>query len=106
ASDRSPASRAYRAGCVMQVKRKKTDGMLMRLVQRIRLPAAPDDLDWAGDADWARLQQEPVRARTLLRLGVLVFVVLLVWAAFAELDEVTRGEGKVVPSSQLQIIQS
>jgi adhesin transport system membrane fusion protein len=29
-----------------------------------------------------------------------------VWAAFAQLDEVARGEGKVIPSSQLQIIQS
>ena len=24
--------------------------------------------DWAGDADWAQMQQEPLRARTLLRL--------------------------------------
>lgn len=90
----------------MQAKHKKPDGALMRMLRRIQLPAAPDNLDWAGDADWARLQQEPLRARTLLRLGVLVFVVLLVWAGFAEVDEVTRGEGKVVPSSQLQIIQS
>ncbi len=62
--------------------------------------------DWAGEADWAQLQQEPLRARALLRLAAWLVLLLLVWAALAEVDEVTRGEGKVVPTSQLQVIQS
>ena len=62
--------------------------------------------DWVTDSDWAKLQQEPVRARALLRVIALILVLLIVWAAFAQLDEVARGEGKVIPSSQLQIIQS
>ena len=62
--------------------------------------------DWVTDSDWAKLQQEPVRARALLRVIALIIFLLLVWAAFAPLDEVARGEGKVIPSSQLQIIQS
>lgn len=65
-----------------------------------------EGLDWTGDADWARLQQEPLRARRLLRGAALVLILLVVWAAFAEVDEVTRGEGKVIPSSQVQIVQS
>lgn len=32
------------------------------------------------------------------------FIVFLVWADNAMLDEVTRGEGKVIPSSQTQVI--
>ena len=72
------------------------------------LPALPDsqELGWGDEADWARLQREPIRARRLLRLIVAVVILLLVWAAFAPLDEVTRGEGKVIPSSQVQIIQA
>src|SRR5690606_36152302 len=62
--------------------------------------------DWVTDSDWARLQQEPVKARLLLRVIALVIFFLLLWAAFAPLDEVARGEGKVIPSSQLQVIQS
>src|SRR5690606_11089421 len=31
---------------------------------------------------------------------------LLVWSAFARIDEVTRGEGKIIPSQQLQVVQS
>jgi adhesin transport system membrane fusion protein len=71
-----------------------------------RGPAPLEDLDWAGEADWARLQQEPLRARILLWVGLLVILLLVVWAAFAEVDEVTRGEARVIPSSQLQIVQS
>jgi adhesin transport system membrane fusion protein len=62
--------------------------------------------DWVTDSDWARLQQEPIKARALLRVIALILFLLLVWAAFAPLDEVARGEGKVIPSSQLQVIQS
>ncbi|MEZ5625910.1 MAG: HlyD family type I secretion periplasmic adaptor subunit [Rhodocyclaceae bacterium] len=65
-----------------------------------------DQLDWGGDADRAVLAQEPLRARALLRSALVVFVLLLAWAGFAEIDEVTRGEGRVIPSSQLQVLQS
>lgn len=62
--------------------------------------------DWVVDAEWARIQQEPLRARALL-YGVLVAITLLIiWAAFAPLDEIARGDGKVIPSQQLQVVQS
>ncbi|MDY0014175.1 MAG: HlyD family type I secretion periplasmic adaptor subunit [Rhodocyclaceae bacterium] len=71
------------------------------------IPPRPDDaLDWAVDADWARLQQEPLRARALLRWAALTVGVLVLWAAIAKVDEVTKGEGKVIPSSQLQVVQT
>lgn len=76
------------------------------LVKRLTPTEEQDRLDWAGDADWARLQQEPLRARSLLRLAAAGLLLLLVWAAFAQIDEVTRGEARVVPTSQVQIIQS
>ncbi|NMF90951.1 HlyD family type I secretion periplasmic adaptor subunit [Aromatoleum petrolei] len=63
-------------------------------------------LDWAADADWALIQEEPLRARMLLRVVAVVLLLLLLWSAFAPIDEVTRGEAKVIPSSQVQIIQS
>lgn len=71
------------------------------------IPPQPDDtLDWAVDADWARLQQEPLRARALLRWGAATLAALLLWSAFASIDEVTKGEARVIPSSQLQVVQS
>lgn len=41
----------------------------------------------------------------LIAIGVLV-VTFLVWSNFAVLDEVTRGEGRVIPSSQVQVLQN
>lgn len=65
-----------------------------------------EPLDWVGDADWAQLQQEPVRARALLKIFGITLLLLFLWAAVAPLDEVTRGAGKVIPSSRLQVIES
>lgn len=76
------------------------------LIKRLTPVDEPDQLDWAGDADWARLQQEPLRAKRLLRLAAVALLVMVIWAAFAQIDEVTRGEARVVPTSQVQIIQS
>jgi adhesin transport system membrane fusion protein len=64
------------------------------------------DSDFDASADWAIAEQTPRGARLVVWLSALTIFVLLVWAAFAELDEVTRGEGKVIPSRQIQILQS
>ncbi len=71
-----------------------------------RVSSAHLSRDWASDADWARLQQDPIRARGFLYVVVLAVAALLVWAWFASIDEVTRGTGRVIPSSQLQRVQS
>jgi len=43
----------------------------------------------------------------ILTIMTLVFVVVFgTWANYAVLDEVTRGEGRVIPSSKTQIIQN
>jgi membrane fusion protein, adhesin transport system len=82
-------------------------GGMERLFQRWAPPASHDQArNWRADADWAMLQQEPLRARALLRACTLALLILIVWAGFAQMDEVTRGEGRVVPSSQIQIVQS
>jgi adhesin transport system membrane fusion protein len=35
-----------------------------------------------------------------------VVITFIVWASLTQLDQVTRGQGRVVPSSQLQVIQN
>lgn len=42
----------------------------------------------------------------LLGLIIAFFVTAFTWASVTEIDEVTRGQGKVVPSRSLQIVQS
>lgn len=64
------------------------------------------DNDFDANADWAIAEQTPREARILVWISVAAVVVLGIWANFAVLDEVTRGEGKVIPSRQVQILQS
>ena len=45
-------------------------------------------------------------SRNLVRIMGLVLVITLLWAATFNLDEITRGTGKVIPSSREQVIQS
>ena len=75
-------------------------------VERLAPSGDSERLDWTGDVDLALVQQEPLRARMLVRVVAVAVVLLLVWAGFAEIDEVTRGDSRVVPTSQVQIIQS
>ena len=63
-------------------------------------------LDLLDDASAAVLLTTPIRAKLLLWSCFLFFIVAFIWAAWAELDEVTRGDGKVIPSKQLQVIQN
>jgi len=42
----------------------------------------------------------------LLNSIVLVVILLVVWAAYSAVDEITHAEGRVVPSSKMQIVQN
>ncbi|MBI2732654.1 MAG: HlyD family type I secretion periplasmic adaptor subunit [Aquabacterium sp.] len=58
------------------------------------------------DAQAVMSTEQTYRAQTLVRTALLLVAVLLVWASLAKIDEVTKGEAKVIPSRQLQVIQS
>ena len=65
-----------------------------------------DDAEFMQSLNAAILQSTPVRARNILRVIAALLVILLIWASIADVEEVTRGEGKVVPAQQLQIVQN
>lgn len=52
------------------------------------------------------LTAEMRRSRSLLWLLMATLTILLAWSVFAQLDEVAIGNGKVIPASKGQIIQS
>lgn len=45
-------------------------------------------------------------SRRLIAVSALAFAALVTWGAFAQIDEVTRGMGKVIPSNKVQIVQA
>jgi adhesin transport system membrane fusion protein len=79
---------------------------IYQLLEKMAPTETREDLHWDDEADLAILEQTPLRAKVLLYSIATALAVLLIWAFFAKVDEVTRGEGKVIPSKQVQVIQS
>ncbi len=66
----------------------------------------PDDLAYVRNAKSA-VRSEKIRGASLLLFGVVFSLAALVyWASVSEIDEVTKGVGKVIPSSSIQTVQN
>jgi adhesin transport system membrane fusion protein len=59
-----------------------------------------------ADTDAAMLMGAGHGSHLILITTIIFFVTAIVWAALAMIDEVTRGEGKVIPSGKIQVIQN
>jgi adhesin transport system membrane fusion protein len=64
------------------------------------------DFAFANDIRAAAELRTPRTSRMLLAASLAMLVVFVTWAHFAILDEVKRGNGKVIPSRQTQVVQS
>jgi adhesin transport system membrane fusion protein len=64
------------------------------------------DLEMADDVYGAMLTEVPSLHRLTIWAMASLLLCFIVWSNFAALDQVTSGAGKVIPSSQVQIIQS
>lgn len=62
--------------------------------------------DFVTDADHFILHEQPLRGMLIIRILVLVVVLFFVWAALTNVNELVKGDAKVVPSSHLQVLQS
>ncbi len=52
-------------------------------------------------------RREPLTgARRIIVVSAIGFAIFLLWAMLAHVDEVTAGQGKVIPSSKIQLIQA
>ncbi|MBN1471868.1 MAG: HlyD family type I secretion periplasmic adaptor subunit [Syntrophaceae bacterium] len=69
-----------------------------------RLPE--EEVDFTTDVRASILSQTPQGGRLIIWTTLILLVIFIIWASFSELEEVTRGEGKVVPSSHVQVVQN
>ena len=60
----------------------------------------------ANEVNKALLDDSPRVVRITLWAILGFFIIMIAWASLAEIDEVTRGDGKAIPSSRLQKIQN
>ncbi|MFA5982730.1 MAG: HlyD family type I secretion periplasmic adaptor subunit [Methylococcaceae bacterium] len=69
-----------------------------------------DDLSinkgFISDINEATLYGANLNSHLILWVTFSFFLIALIWANFASLDEVTRGSGKIIPSSHIQVIQN
>jgi len=68
--------------------------------------AVRSDSDYLSDASAAVLLQTPRGGRLILWLTVVFVCTAIAWANWAELDEVTTGNGRVIPSRHIQEVQN
>jgi adhesin transport system membrane fusion protein len=116
-SDSNPSGRTHRllmrAGMAVMRGLERVRLLLDPVTRRLLGPAVtPDNAADAGfrsfeaEADQVMSRSATHHAQSIVRAALLIVVLLVAWAALAHVDEVTKGDGKVIPSRQLQVVQS
>lgn len=65
-----------------------------------------EDQSFVTDVNEVNLYGASIHSHVILWVTFLFFIVAVIWANFASIDEVTRGSGKTIPSSHIQVIQN
>lgn len=64
------------------------------------------DYEFMNSLSSAVLEKSPKKLRFVLWFWILTISVLITWAYFAQIDEIVRGEGKVIPRSENKMVQN
>lgn len=67
--------------------------------------SSPEIVD-STHVDGSHRQQTLARARLTIQLVVVALIAAIAWAAIAKVNEITRGDGRVIPARRMQTIQS
>ena len=65
-----------------------------------------DEHEYINALSQAILQKSPFKLRIVLYIWAFVFAAFLLWANLAQIDELVRGNGEIVPSGENQIVQN
>jgi len=64
------------------------------------------DYEFMHSLSAAVLETTPSRLRYVLYFWITAIVVFLIWANYAYIDEIARGDGEIIPSGENQMIQN
>jgi len=64
------------------------------------------DKDFLSDTSLTTLANPSRKSHIIFFVSLLFFIIIVFWAYYFQIDETTRGLGKVIPSSQIQVIQN
>ena len=65
-----------------------------------------EDLEYMNSVSAAMLMNNSLGTKIMLWISAFFIIWLIFWAHNAEIDALTRGQGKVIPSNQVQVIQN
>ncbi|HET6492086.1 MAG TPA: HlyD family type I secretion periplasmic adaptor subunit [Burkholderiales bacterium] len=65
-----------------------------------------EDIDFMSETAAAAMQGPPAYSHAIVWSTFAFIGAFITWAAFANIGETTVGEGKVIPSSQVQVVQN
>jgi len=65
-----------------------------------------DDLAYMNSVSAAMLTKNKMIGSVILWISAAVIIFLIVWAYFAKIDSLTRGQGKIIPSQKIQTVQN
>ncbi len=65
-----------------------------------------NDLEYVSSLSEAVLSQNERKTKWILNVVFLSVIWLIVWATYAEIDEITRGDGRIIPFSKNQMVQN
>ena len=65
-----------------------------------------EDYEFMNSLSSAVLERSPKKLRIILWFWILTIALLISWAYYAQIDEIVRGDGKVVPFGENKMIQN
>ena len=65
-----------------------------------------NDLHFMASMSEAILAKTPTASRKIIYVVVFAIAFLIAWSTFAQIDEIARGQGKIIPSGKNQIVQN
>jgi len=65
-----------------------------------------EDVDLTTDIRASIMAQSPKGGRAIIWVVLVLCVLFVVWSYYSEIEQVTRALGKVVPSTQIQVVQN
>lgn len=78
--------------------------MLNKITPQTKLQTS--DMKFLDDLQNAIIMQKTPKSMLALWLMLLITICALVWAHFAHVEEITKGDAKVIPASHEQVIES
>lgn len=72
----------------------------------IKKQLSEQDYEFMHSLSAAVLQKSPSKLRVVMYFWIVAAFIFILWAKFALIDEIARGDGEIIPSGQNQMIQN